>query len=345
MVPAPIDFENQPESLMPHWRLDRPAPWFAVLRSRRARGALLAVAAYVLLTPSAPAATPTAVPTAAPTATPTSAPTATPTPSVAQFPGNGPATATALVAMMANTNISVIEIAGGTYAGWYAFVNIDRTAAHPLLVRPAPGANVVWDGTGLNNSPPWRIGWDSKASYITFDPAGTGGSFTIQNYVIGLAGLVMSRYTDHVTFNGVTVHGCYGTVSPQTSHTVYLDTDGTHRSQYWTSNNWTVIGPANRYLNGFQTEHGPNADHVRADNWVVTSVHRAAYLYGNATDVHIDGWTISNSDGTIDNQYGDGTTGEISNSTATNSGPMQPGQGYWLNNGRVLDGGGNAANP
>jgi hypothetical protein len=245
--------------------------------------------------------------------------------------------------MMANTNISVIEIAGGTYHQWSAFVNIDRTSAHPLLVRPAPGADVIWDGGG-GNTPPWRLGWDGhRASYITFDPAGTGGSFTIQNYVIGLAGLVISRYTDHFTFNGVMVRDCYGTVSPQTSHAVYLDTDGTHRAQYWTSNNWNVIGPANHYLNGFQTEHTPNADHVVARNWTVSNLHRAAYLYGNATDVSIVGWTISDCDGTIDNRYGDGTTGVVSSSTATNSGPMAPGQGDWLNDGKIVDGGRNKA--
>jgi hypothetical protein len=125
-----------------------------------------------------------------------------PTGKVVAFNGGS---ASAFVTLCKDLTIDVIEMAGGTYPGWAAFLDVDRTSAHPLLIRPKAGAAVVWDGTGTTNTPPFRIGWSTKASYITFDPAGTGGSFTAQNYKLGKAGLIMGRYFDHLTFNGLIV--------------------------------------------------------------------------------------------------------------------------------------------
>jgi hypothetical protein len=275
---------------------------------------------------------------------------ATPTAqNIVQFPGSGASTPAALLTLMSNTAYDVIEIAAGTYSQWACFVNVDRTSAHPLLIRPAANAAVIWDGTGLNDgSPPWRIGWNSLASYITWDPAGTGGSFKIQNYTIGMAGLVMTKYINHVTFNGVIVRDCnggYGGAAPQHTHCVYLGTDTTtppHRSQYWVSNSWDVIGPSNRYFNGFQTDHAPNTDHVIANSWTVSSLHRAVYAYADPTDLTIDGWTIADCDATIDND-GDTATGVVSNCHSTNSGPLTPGSGQWTANGLLVSGGGNTS--
>jgi hypothetical protein len=277
----------------------------------------------------------------APTPPPTPPP---PTGTVVQFPGTGPATPAALGVLMADLTTDIIEIAAGTYARWAMFLDVARPSTHPLLVRPASGAAVIWDGTGTDNTPPFRIGWDSLASYITFDPAGTGGSFKIQNYRIGAAGLVMGRYTDHITFNGVIVRGCYGSGTPQVSHCIYLLTDGVHRGQHWTSNDWDVVGPSSRNLCGFQTDtsSGTNSyDHVTANGWTVSLLHRAMFLWSNPTDVNIDGWTIANCNSTVDN-YPNHAQGVVSNCHATGSGPLAPGSGDWRV-GSLTDGGGNTA--
>ena len=256
---------------------------------------------------------------------------------VVQFPGSGASTPAALLALMADTATDVIEIAAGTYTAWVCFVNVARPSARPLLIRPAAGAAVVWDGGG-GEDPAWRIGWSSLASYITFDPAGTGGSFKIQNYDIGLAGLVMARYTDHVTFNGVIVRNCTGTVTPQTSHALYLDSDGTHRAQRWTSNNWDVVGPANKYLNGVHIYHTPSTDHVTLHGWTASSLFRAGFLDGDATGIDVDGWTIDNCTVTFDAV--ETAAGVIRNCHATSSGTTVFGAGH-LTDAAITDGGGN----
>lgn len=259
---------------------------------------------------------------------------------IAQWPGSGPATEQSLTDLMRNTSVGIIEIAAGTYGSWECYLDVARPSDNPLLVRPAPGAAVVFDGTGTDNTPPFRVGWFSTASYITFDPAGTGGSFTIRNYNIGRAGLIMVRRCDHVAFNGFRVRNVQGTEQPQHSHCVYIDDNtGSRTVQHWTSNNWDVVGPANRYLNGFQTDHEPSGDHLTANNWTVSNLHRAAYLWSDPTDIQINGWTIVNCDSTFDN-YPNTAQGVISNCRATNSGPLAPGRGDWRV-GALVDGGGN----
>jgi hypothetical protein len=264
---------------------------------------------------------------------------------VAKLPAG--ASAAAFLALAKDLSIDVIELAAGTYPG-LGFPDVDRTSAHPLLVRPAPGAAVIWDGTGTINAPLARIGWSSKASYITFDPAGTGGSFTAQNYKLGKAGLVMGRSFDHITFNGLivrNVEGGFGDGIPgqqQHTHAVYL-MGNAGRSKAWTSNGWDVVGPANRMLNGLQTDGSPNADGVTAKGWKVRSLHRAVYAWSDPTGLVIDGWDIADCNVTIDNNKG-GTNaqGVVSNCKAINSGPLAVGAGWWGGT-RLVSGGGNSA--
>ena len=246
----------------------------------------------------------------------------------------------------------VIEMAGGVYPKWACFlgafnINAARPATRPLLVRPANGAAVVWDGTGTVNTPPFRIGWNALASYITFDAA--GGSFTAQNYQLGKVGLVMARYYDHITFNGLivrNVEGGFGDGIPgqqQHSHALYLSTDGTHRSKSFTANGWDVVGPANRMLNGLQTDGSPNADGVIAKGWKVRSLHRAVYAWSDPTGLVIDGWDIADCNVTVDNNKGQQTSqGVVSNCKAVNAGPLAVGQGMWGGT-RLVSGGGNTS--
>jgi hypothetical protein len=267
-----------------------------------------------------------------------------PTGKVVAFNGGS---ASAFVTLCKDLTIDVIEMAGGTYPGWAAFLDVDRTSAHPLLIRPKAGAAVVWDGTGTTNTPPFRIGWSTKASYITFDPAGTGGSFTAQNYKLGKAGLIMGRYFDHLTFNGLivrNVEGGFGDGIPgqqQHTHAVYImGGDGKN----WTSNDWDVVGPANKMLNGFQTDGAPNADGLIVKGWKVSSLNRAVYAWSDPTGYVIDGWDIADCNVTIDNNKGQqAAKGVVKNCKAVRSGPLTPGQGWWGSQNGLVDGGGNTS--
>ena len=245
-------------------------------------------------------------------------------------------TAAQLVALMADMTVDVIEIAAGTYPKWSVIINVARPTSRPLLVRPAAGGAVIFDGTGMGGTPPFYVGWNSLASYITVDAAGTGGSFTIANYSIAAIGLVDAKYTDHVTFNGLIVRNCSG--APRTSHCLYVESDGTHRSKSFTANGWDVVGPSNRYLNGVQTFHSPSVDGLTLHGWTVSNLHRAGYIDADATGIDIDGWTIANCDATFD--AAETAAGVIKNCHATNSGSTVFGSGY-LTDRALVDGGGN----
>lgn len=267
---------------------------------------------------------------------PVTPPVTPPTGVIVQFPGSGPATPAALVALMQAEATDIIEIGAGTYPKWVAFLNVART--RPLLVRPK--GDVIWDGGG-NGDPAWRIGWGGFASHITFDPSGMG-RFLIQNYRIGAAGLVMARWYDTIAMNGVIVRNCTGTGTIQTSHSVYLDSDGTHRGKGWQSNGWDIIGPADRKLSGLHIYHEPSHDGIEAKGWTVENLHRWVYGWANPTGIVIDGWTGKNCNATIDTEGSNGAQGVVKNCHATNCGPLERGKGYWTGNNQLVDGGGNA---
>src|SRR4030095_3707652 len=103
-------------------------------------------------------------------------------------------------------SVDVIELQAGTYRDWHVYIDIDRT--RPVLVRPAAGAALGWDATGSSNPDGlFYFGYHSFSSDIRIDPAGTGGSFTIQNYQLGQQGLVNTFWVDRITFNGFRTTG------------------------------------------------------------------------------------------------------------------------------------------
>jgi hypothetical protein len=235
--------------------------------------------------------------------------------------------------MVADMSIDVIEMQGGAYQDWHAVaIDVDRTA-RPLLIRPAPGAQVIWDGTTDDSGDGvFYFGGNSKTAYITFDPAGTGGSFLIQNYALGQTGLVNTAYASHITVNGFKVRTCTETsASGTTRFSVYVSHDGAHRSDNLTFNDWDSYPGAT--FNHFQvsTSSTYGVDGVTVRNWKAKDGTYGVVLRGDSTAIVMDGWTMDD----VTTPFDDETGGAIaSNNTAINSGLVN-----WLS--YAADGGGN----
>jgi len=195
--------------------------------------------------------------------------------------------------MIADMTIDVIEMQGGTYQDWHdCAINVDRSA-RPLLIRPAPGAAVVWDGTtDASADGVFYIGTSSLAAYITFDPAGTGGSFTIQNYTIGQTGLVYTNRVSHLTINGFRCVGNKAsTANGSTRWAVYISSDGSHRSNDIVMEDWVSVS-GDAYMNHLQVQGSYNVDRATFRRWRTSGGNYGAYLAGDATAVVLDDWVM-----------------------------------------------------
>ena len=237
--------------------------------------------------------------------------------------------------LMADMTVDVIEMAAGTYSGWSLTVNINRSA-RPLLVRPASGAAVVFDG---GSSGLLYLGLNGHASDITFDP--TGGSFTIQNRSVGSTGIVWTGYVERIRLDHFVIRNCSGAAAASQGHCLYISSDGTHRAKGIIANGWDVGPSAGRSLNGLQLYHNLNVDGVTVHDWKVSGCNRGAYLWSDATGVSVDGWTIADCNVAIDAR--ETAVGKVSNCHATNcavEGITKPGTGNWTD-AAMVDGGGN----
>jgi hypothetical protein len=201
------------------------------------------------------------------------------------------------VRLMADMTVDVIEIQAGTYTGWHiggsgqpAFTVL-RT--RPLVIRPAPSATVIFDGGGVPSGDGWFYAgrWTTQAFPVggfTFE-----GPFIIQNYALGQQGLVSTYWAQHVAFNGFQTRGITGQPGGSTSWQVYVSSDGSHRGEDLTFNDWTVAATPSGNVSGFQTYHNPQAVGVRAYRWSITAPHIAILSWGDAREVDIQDWTIS----------------------------------------------------
>jgi hypothetical protein len=228
----------------------------------------------------------------------------------------GPGSPAAFTALVHDLSIDVIEIEAGTYRNWHVNLDVDRI--RPLLVRPAPGAAVVWDDAGGRSGDGlFYLGSRALTTNITFDPAGTGGTFTIQNYALGQQGLIDTFWVDSVTFNGFRTQGIRGLPGGSLSWTVYVSSDGVHRGRNITVNDWQVGPSAGRTVGGLQTYHDPQAVGVRAYRWQISGASSAMTFYGDATGIDIQGWRISGCEYAV---YSDGNAaGVLKNNTSIGS--------------------------
>lgn len=146
-------------------------------------------------TPS-PSSTPAPTPVPTASASPQPSPSATATPRIATV---GPSeTVAAFESLAADTTVDVIEMTAGIYHGWRAADMPDRTG-HPLTIRPAAGATVVFDALNDGDYGDRAFGL-MNASYITFD--GTPGRFVFQHYLIAQDGVFLLINASHITIRG-----------------------------------------------------------------------------------------------------------------------------------------------
>lgn len=252
---------------------------------------------------------------------------------IVQFPGSGANTTAAFLTMVADLTNDVIEMANGTYAWTDVAININRSS-RPLIIRPASGATVTFDGTGLGSGTGvFYIGADSSnggntglASYITF--AGLVGGvqqFVIQNYTIGQTGLIYTQWISHVEISGFKVRTCHGIAA--TSHCLYISSDGSHAPDHVIANDWDVDPDAgSRNITGLQLYHPPQVLTFTALRWTINRAFWGFVGRYSATGVTIANWTVTNT-GKFDSSSGNtgivfdcqGPAGTVSNMTSTGS--------------------------
>lgn len=230
------------------------------------------------------------------------------------------ASAASFLAAVADMSVDVIRLGAGTYAWRNLSIDVDRTA-RPLTIYPS--GDVIFDGTGGGGF--IQFGGASKAAYITLDP--TGGSFRLQYYALTDTGIIWTGYVDHLTANRFVVRHCSDTAqNGSNTHCVYVSTDGTHRGQDITFNDWDHIS-GDGFINNFQVSHTPGAIRVTAKGWKTDGGQYGATIGYDATVVLIDGWTLHNnlrpiSVGTVWELDPPQTpSGTVRNCVATNCGP------------------------
>lgn len=238
------------------------------------------------------------------------------------------------IAMMRDMTLDVIELEAGVRHWPLGFVKDLSRKSRPLTVRPVPGADVSWDGTGSSGWLHFNTLNGPGTPSIPVEDISFQGPFTLRNYALGSTGLVMTGWVNRFGLHDFIVRNVTGTGN--LSHALYVNSDESHRASALSANRWDV--QSNRSISALQTYHEPQIDGLTAVGWKVSGVNRAAYIYHNAKAVVLDGWTIIDSNVTID---AEGVpTGVVKNCVSMNSGPIAKGQGYWLAAG-VVDGGGN----
>jgi hypothetical protein len=240
-----------------------------------------------------------------------------------------------------DNTLDVIEFAAGTFAN-FATLYLKQARTRPLLWRCQSG--VIFDGggsgtgaihVGTNDGP----GVPAQVGQMTFDFAGS----TLQNYNMAKFGILMAGWVDGVIFKNAKVRNVTG-LGGSFSHVVYVESDMIHRGQGVTIQDFDIVGPTTKSINGVQvyahdTPTGTNNVHVIGGTW--SNLNRFTYAYSDGIDFLVDGVTISNVNVPIEapalpplNQI----QGIVRNTHATGSGANR-----W-DDPLLTDGGGNSFN-
>lgn len=239
----------------------------------------------------------------------------------------GPTTTVAqFKSAVANTAYDVVEMTAGTYPYRDVRLDYDRSS-RPVTIRPAAGATVIFDGTGLGSliGEVFTIGYNSACRNVVFD--GSTGLFKFQNYNIGQTGLFsLYEWSDFAVKGNIQVRNMSHTPLDTTAWCVYIISGSSGnpqrnvRSQRLELGNWDIIcDTTNRSVGGFQCyqTNGYGPDHVNIHDCTINYTKVAFLGWGDATDVNVTNVTADNNDKSVSIQ--NTIAGVMTNFVATNS--------------------------
>lgn len=193
------------------------------------------------------------------------------------------ATASQLLAAIADNSVDVVELSAGTYSPGRVNVNVDRT--RPVVVRPAAGATVIWKGSSSGEGA-FLFGISGKTGRITLDGLIFDG-FNLADTGVIWVGNAHDLALNHITVRNSTGHAAY-------SWALYLSTAGGGGPSNIVANDWVVSGAGTRSLSAMTSEHTPNAHGVTMHRWNVKNVALAVWAGSDATGLDFADWTIDN---------------------------------------------------
>jgi hypothetical protein len=256
------------------------------------------------------------------------APTSTPVPTTGQVIKPFMGTPAQLATLCADESIDVIDCGGNVITG---SVNLRLQRTRPLIVR-----NFILDGNG-SATPPIRLGTLSGAAGVPTVPT-TNISFedgTLQRYVLGKDGLLMTGWVENVAFRRISAKQCSG-MGGSYSHVIYAQSDGTHRSKNVVFEDIAATLDKTMNLAQVFASGGPGIDGVTLRRVSGSGGHTALYAYSNSTGILVEGCTWTDFDQTI--ETGETPKGLVKGNTSVRSGPLALGQGRWTYAG-LADGG------
>jgi hypothetical protein len=225
------------------------------------------------------------------------------------------ATASQLLAAIADNSVDVLELSAGTYSPGRVSVNVDRT--RPVVVRPAAGATVIWKGDS-SGAGAFLFGLSGRAGRVTLDGLIFDG-FNLSDTGVIWVGNAHDLALNHITVRNSTGRAAY-------SWALYLSSAGGVGPSNIVANDWVVAGAGTRSLSAMTSEHTPNARGATMHRWNVKNVSLAVWAGSDATGLDFADWTIDNAGWAAhanDAVYFQNVKGSFKNMHLTNSGPLK----------------------
>jgi hypothetical protein len=220
----------------------------------------------------------------------------------------------------ADQSIDILEISAGEYSpGVTTISGIDRSA-RPLIVRPSPGASVVWNGSGAADGA-FYFGWPTRSPAIgfTFDGRnGSGSSWLFTNYNLGSTGIFWTGGSRALRFLGLTFNGNTGIRAGANSHTFYVSNNN-EGSEDGRSRDIEIafcsIDGGGRTVTASQCYHDPGPIKVDFhDNAITNCDYGCVWWANSSTDMAIRNNRFSDCDYAIDVRNTEGVaSGNVSN--------------------------------
>lgn len=198
---------------------------------------------------------------------------------------------------VADTSVSLIEFAGGSYPWRSVLIDVDRTAAFPLVIQPQAGATVTFTGSTLPTIGDGVFIWGSvaTATYITMQ------GFGFQNYLLWNTAIHGLHSTDHVSLLNMTFSGntrdaaAAGSDSTKTMIALLSMRGGVAANTNFTIDNWNIIGAGRSVLSGIEIDGSSVTEAtVALTNVTIRDCDYAFYENAATTGLTLDAWNVTN---------------------------------------------------